>query len=268
LPRRIGRIWLGSEVSDEALDRRPGLYLTRLVAFFAGWGNIRVSSLETLRQLARVSAEIPSSSGAKTDLLAWSITGRQNCAGRSTSDSYNTRDYRRPIFAKKREITQERALQDILNNKKMTNLATQPRIVHQVYSTTIEVPLSPKDVFSHLIHDVRKWWPEDVEGETAKLGDEFIFRSGDSHFSRNKVIELVADQRVVWLVTESIRKTDNFEWTGTKMIYEITPSGDNSLIQYTYDGPVREDEYDRLVQICDLVIKEMLYDFIVKGKTK
>jgi hypothetical protein len=82
------------------------------------------------------------------------------------------------------------------------------------------------------------------------------------------VIELVADQRVVWLVTESIRKTDNFEWTGTKMTYEIIPKGENTLVKYTYDGSVREDEHDRLVQICDLVIKEMLYDFISKGKTK
>jgi hypothetical protein len=149
----------------------------------------------------------------------------------------------------------------------MANQKALPRIVHQVYRTSIEVQKSPKDVFNHLINDVGKWWPEDVEGGTAKLNDEFIFRSGDSHFSRNKVIELVPHQRVVWLVTESIRKTDKFEWTGTKMIYEITPKGENTLVQYTYDGPVREDEYDRLVQICDLVIKELLYDFISKGKT-
>lgn len=141
-------------------------------------------------------------------------------------------------------------------------------IIHRVYSTAIEVSKSPKDVFNHLTHDVGKWWPEDVEGETAKLNDEFIFRSGGSHFSRNKVIELVPDQRVVWLVTEGIRKTDNFEWTGTRMIYELTPKGENTLIEYTYDGPVRKDECDRLVQICDLVIKEMLYDFISKGKAK
>jgi uncharacterized protein YndB with AHSA1/START domain len=140
----------------------------------------------------------------------------------------------------------------------MANQTTHAPIVHRVYTTAIEVPKSPKDVFSRLIHDVGKWWPEDVEGETAKLNDEFIFRSGDAHFSRNKVIELVPDQRVVWLVTDGIRKADNFEWTGTKMIYEITPKGENTLVQFTYDGPVREDEYDRLVQICDLVVKKML----------
>lgn len=150
----------------------------------------------------------------------------------------------------------------------MTNQSTQPLIVHQVYRVAIEVSTSPKDVFNHLLHDVGKWWPEDVEGETDKLNNEFVFRSGESHFSRNKVIELVPDRRVVWFVTESIRKTDNFEWTGTKMIFDITPKGENTLVQYTYDGPVREDELTRLAQICDLVIKEMLYNFIAERNTK
>ena len=150
----------------------------------------------------------------------------------------------------------------------MDNPTTQPRILHRVYTTTIDVPKPPDEVFNHLIHDVAQWWPEEVDGETANLNDEFIFRSGDSHFSRNKVIEWVADQRVVWLVTEGIRRTDNFEWTGTKMIFDIIPHGESTLVQYTYDGPVRENEYDRLVQICDLVIKTMLHDFITKGTTK
>jgi hypothetical protein len=150
----------------------------------------------------------------------------------------------------------------------MISQTPQPTIIHQVYSTAIEVPTSPDEVFIHLTRDVGKWWPEDVEGDAAKLCDEFVFRSGEGHFSKNKVVELVPGQSVVWLVTDSIRKTDNFEWTGTRMSYEITPNGNNTLIRYTYDGPVRQDERDRLAQVCDLVIKEMLYDFITKGKTK
>jgi hypothetical protein len=73
---------------------------------------------------------------------------------------------------------------------------------------------------------------------------------------------LVPNKKVTWLVTESIRKTDNFDWSGTKMIFELTSKGDHTLIEFTYDGIVLEDEYDRLVQICDVVIKEMLYGFI------
>ena len=131
------------------------------------------------------------------------------------------------------------------------------------YTTSIEVAKSSNDVFNHLLHDVAKFWPEDFEGESSKLNDEFIFRSGEgSHYSKNKVIELEPNKKATWLVTESIRKTDNFDWTGTKMIFELTPKGDYTLIEFTYDGIILEGEYDRLVRICDVVIGEMLYGFI------
>jgi hypothetical protein len=130
------------------------------------------------------------------------------------------------------------------------------------YTTTIEVAKSPQDVFDHLLNDVSKFWPEELEGICSKLNDQFIFRSGDAHYSKNKVIELVPNKKVVWLVTDSMRKPDNFEWTGTKMIFELTPKDDGTLIKFIYDGIVPENEYDRLVQVCDLVIKQNLYNLI------
>ena len=130
------------------------------------------------------------------------------------------------------------------------------------YTTAIEVAKSPGEVFSHLLHDIAKFWPEDFEGRGSELNDEFIFTSEGGHYSKNKVVELVQDKKVVWLVTESIRKTDNFNWTGTKLIFELTPKGDHTLLEFTYDGIILEGEYDRLVQICDMVIKEMLYNFM------
>jgi len=136
------------------------------------------------------------------------------------------------------------------------------------YSVAIEVAKPIKNVFNAITHDVAKWWPEDFEGESAKLNDEFVFKSGDSHYSKNKVVEFVPNAKVVWLVTDSIRKTDNFDWTGTKFIFELSPKGGNTLLNFTYDGFILENEYDRLAAICDLVIKEMLYNFITDGKVK
>jgi hypothetical protein len=92
------------------------------------------------------------------------------------------------------------------------------------YPVAIELAKAPGDVFDHLI-DLSKWWPEEFEGESIKLNGEFIFRTGDSHYSKNKVIEFVPNKKLVWLTIESIRKTDDFDWTGTKMIFELTPQG-------------------------------------------
>ena len=130
------------------------------------------------------------------------------------------------------------------------------------YTVSIQVEKSLRDVFNHIIHDVSKFWPEEFEGKSSKLDDEFIFRSGDTHYSKNRVIEFVPAKKVVWLVTESLRKPDNYEWTGTKMIFELTPEGDNTRLEFTYDGFILQDEYDRLVRVCDMVIKDRLYNFI------
>ncbi len=80
------------------------------------------------------------------------------------------------------------------------------------------------------------------------------------------MIEFVSDRKLTWLTTESIRKPDNFDWTGTQMVFELRPNGDQTLLQFTYDGVVLEDEYDRLVQICDMTIKELFYNYIINGK--
>jgi len=135
------------------------------------------------------------------------------------------------------------------------------------YSVEIELAKSPNNVFNHLIN-LRNWWPEDFEGEDIKLNSEFTFTTGDSHYSKNKVIEFLPNKKVVWLTIESIRKTDNFDWQGTKMIFELTPKGDNTIVKFTYDGVVLENEYDRLVQICNLTLKEMFYNYIINGKGK
>jgi hypothetical protein len=135
------------------------------------------------------------------------------------------------------------------------------------YTVEIKVAKSPIDVFNHVIN-LSKWWPEEFKGESIKLNSEFIFTTGDSHYSKNKVVEFVPNKKVVWVTTESIRKTDNYDWTGTKFIFELTPKGDNTLLKFTYDGVVLENESDRLVEICDITIKEMFYNFITYGKGK
>jgi len=129
------------------------------------------------------------------------------------------------------------------------------------YSVALELAKSQAEVFDHVI-DLSKWWPEDFEGDNIRLNSEFIFKTGDSHYSKNKVVEFVPTHKIVWLTTESIRKTDNFDWTGTKMIFELTPKGGRTQLKFTYDGVVPGNEYDRLVEICDFVIKEKLYNLI------
>ena len=88
------------------------------------------------------------------------------------------------------------------------------------YTTTIEVVKSPKEVFN-CITDVTNWWSKDFQGSSKQLNDEFIIHHPGQHYSKQKLIEIVPDRRVVWLVTESklnwLEKNKQ-EWTNTKMI--------------------------------------------------
>jgi len=122
--------------------------------------------------------------------------------------------------------------------------------------------LKPADaVFSRAI-DLAGWWPEEFVGDGLAPGAEFVLKTGEGHYSKNKVIEFIKDRRLVWLATESLRKTDNFDWSGTRFIIDVIPDGDRTTLRLTYDGVVLEDEKEKLMEICELCVKEMFYKFV------
>ena len=138
--------------------------------------------------------------------------------------------------------------------------------INACYTVSIEVPKPAADVFQLMVDNIPEYWPEEMEGKANALGDEFIFRTGDAHYSKSKVVEFVPGEKFVWLVTDSIRKTDGFEWTGTRMIYEFSKRDKGTQISFTYIGPVFENEVELLEQVCDFCIKEKLQNFLTNAK--
>jgi len=136
------------------------------------------------------------------------------------------------------------------------------------YTATIEVDKSPQVVFDCL-KEVAKWWSKDFDGSSTKLNDEFVIHHPGRHYSRQKLVEVTPNQKVAWLVTDSelewIEK-DKHEWTNTKMIFEITPNGDKTVLHFTHEGLVPEREcYAMCQQGWDMVIKDRLLNFISAG---
>ena len=107
------------------------------------------------------------------------------------------------------------------------------------FTTSIVVDKSPTEVFN-AINNVRGWWQGEIKGNTEKLNDEFTYQMQDIHFSKQKIVELIPDKKVVWLVTESnlsfVDKTD--EWTGTKIDLNIQPEGKKTKLTFTHHGLV------------------------------
>lgn len=144
---------------------------------------------------------------------------------------------------------------------------TKQNLMPAKYTVSIEVSKTPNNVFSHLVQ-LSKWWPEEFVGEPIALNSEFVLKTGDGHYSKNNVIEFIQDKKLVWLTTESKRKADGYDWSGTKFIFELSTKGDKTLLTFTYDGIVLKDETARLAQVCDICIKEMFYNFITNTKWK
>ena|SRR5579863_3094185 len=142
---------------------------------------------------------------------------------------------------------------------------------NQNFTTTIVVSKSPQSVFKSITNDIAKWWGgPDLEGKSIDLNDEFIINHPGAHYSKQKLVEVVPGKKIVWLVTESTMswlKKDQHEWANTRMIFEISTKGDNTVLQFTHEGLVLEKEcYALCSEGWTTVITDYLFNFITYGK--
>ncbi|MBK6700016.1 MAG: SRPBCC domain-containing protein [Saprospiraceae bacterium] len=113
---------------------------------------------------------------------------------------------------------------------------------NQNFQYKLTTPKNSKEVFAHIINP-KNWWiglyHETIEGKSDDLNDEFSFRAGDGvHYSNQKLIDLLPDKKIVWLVTEcnlSFLKNTN-EWTGTKICFDIEQVNNKTKITFTHNG--------------------------------
>src|SRR6187551_1028744 len=105
------------------------------------------------------------------------------------------------------------------------------------YTTTLSVDQTPEEVFNAIMN-VREWWSGEIHGDTKKLNDEFTYQVGDVHFSKQKVVELVPQKKLVWLVTQSKLSfiEDKSEWTGTKIIIDVAAKNNKTKLTFTHEG--------------------------------
>jgi hypothetical protein len=116
------------------------------------------------------------------------------------------------------------------------------------YTFSFESAQTPEIIFETLI-DPRKWWVglfgEEILGNSDALHDEFTFNAGNGiHYSKQRLIELVPNQKIVWQVIESnlsfAEKKE--EWTNTNFGFEISNQGNKSKVTFTHQGLIPKFE--------------------------
>lgn len=120
----------------------------------------------------------------------------------------------------------------------------------------------PNDVFLHLINP-KNWWVglfgETIEGNSNTINDKFSFRAGDgAHYSKQKLVEVIPDKRIVWQVTESKLTflKDQNEWDGTKFGFDIMQDNGKTKVTFVHHGLTPDIEcYDQ----CSSAWSQYLY---------
>jgi hypothetical protein len=155
------------------------------------------------------------------------------------------------------------SLKDLLETGKGEPIA----IEYGSYNTSITVNQSPEEVFN-AVNNARGWWLNNLEGKTDKLNEEFKFYENGSLEFHFRIIEMVPNEKVVWLVVDqNFKNTEKQEWKGSTLLFEISKAENKTQLKFTHQGLVPQlDCYEACENAWTHYIKDSLFSFIKKGK--
>ena len=110
------------------------------------------------------------------------------------------------------------------------------------FSLSFQSSKSSREIYKLLLQ-LEKWWTglygETITGQSQKLGDEFEFLAGGgAHYTKQKLIELVPNEIVIWEVTDCNLRfvTQHTEWVGTQIYFQIEDQGSSRKVTFKHIG--------------------------------
>jgi hypothetical protein len=147
-------------------------------------------------------------------------------------------------------------------------VATRKAVDERSFTTAFLVDQSPFEVFA-AVTNVRGWWTGEVKGKSLKVGDEFTFRYEDLHRSTQRVVEVIPEKRIVWLVTEAHLgfAESPAEWKGTRVVFDISKKGSKTELRFTHEGLVPSFEcFDACHEGWTFYVEGSLRKLITTGR--
>ncbi|MGA6121670.1 SRPBCC domain-containing protein [Sphingobacterium anhuiense] len=117
------------------------------------------------------------------------------------------------------------------------------------YTSTFKVDKDASTTFE-AIKNFRAWWSEEIEGNTEKLGEAFLYHYKDIHLCKLKLVEEIPNVKLVYLVTDNEFNfiKDKTEWVNTKLIFDLSKDGEQTKVTFTHEGLTPLDE---CFEICN-----------------
>jgi hypothetical protein len=137
----------------------------------------------------------------------------------------------------------------------------------QNYHSYITVNADAKKVFTD-ISRVSSWWAADFEGDAKNPGDLFSVHFGET-FVTFKIAEAIPGKKIVWEVVDCHLHwlADKKEWKYTKIIWQVSPKGGQTQIDFTHIGLVPGIEcYNDCKKGWDFFVQESLLKLITEEK--
>jgi hypothetical protein len=136
------------------------------------------------------------------------------------------------------------------------------------FTATILVDQSPATAYK-AIQNFRGWWSEEIEGDTDRLNEIFMYHYKDLHLCKLQLTELVLNKKLVYKVLENHFNfiKDKSEWVNTRLVFEISKEEDKTKVQFTHVGLVPEYEcYNVCFDAWSGYIKNSLFNLVTTGK--
>jgi hypothetical protein len=139
---------------------------------------------------------------------------------------------------------------------------------NQDYATSFIVDKTPQEVYDAILN-IPAWWSGDVKGTSDKVDNEFTYEVSNTHWSKQKVTELVPGKRVVWRVVDSrisYTKPENV-WDNTEIIFDIVEKSGKTELHFSQHGMVPSLAcYGDISSAWDALVPGNLKQLIETGK--
>lgn len=138
----------------------------------------------------------------------------------------------------------------------------------QDYHKSILTHNSVSEAFKKIAH-VGDWWLSSFIGNAQTVNDVFSVTVGDHGKVSFKVIEVIPNKKIVWLVTDCFFSwyKDKSEWKNTKIVFAISEEKGKTKIDFTHIGLTPQMEcYDDCVYGWNFYIGKSLPNLLESGK--